>query len=48
MNGLSIDDIKALQEAYRKDFGQEISVEEAEVLGSQLISLLRIVYIPKN
>lgn len=42
--------IKDFQDAYFKDFGEEISKEEAEAMGQRLISLLSVIYkpIPKN
>ncbi len=38
--------IKAFQEAYKKDFGKEISAEEAEAMGQRLISLFSVIYKP--
>lgn len=38
--------IHAFQEAYRKDFGEEVSEEQAQLLGSQLLQLMSIVYRP--
>lgn len=36
--------IKKLQEIYRKEYGVEISAEEAKVLGEYLVNFYRAVY----
>ena len=43
---LSAESIKEFQEAYKKDFGKEITPEEAEELGRSLITLLSVIYKP--
>lgn len=40
---LSEDDIKKFQEIYQKEFGKEISKEEALKQGTKLITLMKIV-----
>ena len=36
--------VKELQEIYRRNYGEEISVAEAQELGEYLVGLLRVVY----
>lgn len=38
--------IKDFQEAYKKDFGEDISPQEAEEIGSSLINLMKVIYRP--
>ncbi len=47
---LTLEAIEEFREAYRKDFGREISKEEAEELGIRLITLFSVIYkpLPKN
>lgn len=47
---LTTEAIKDFQEAYKRDFGEEISAEEAEAMGQRLISLFSVIYkpIPKS
>lgn len=42
--------IKDFQDAYKRDFGEEISAEEAQAMGQRLISLFSVIYklIPKS
>ncbi|MFA6305631.1 MAG: hypothetical protein WC651_02795 [Candidatus Gracilibacteria bacterium] len=50
MMKLTPEAIQEFQDAYRKDFGLEVSKEEAEQLGLRLITLFSVIYkpIPKN
>jgi len=43
---LSKEAIKEFQDIYYKEFGREISDQEAQELGGNLLSLFRIVYHP--
>ena len=43
---LDFETIKAFQEAYKKDFGEEITEEEAEKIGNNLTNLFQVIYKP--
>lgn len=38
--------IEEFREIYKKEFGESISADQARVLATQLISLIRVVYQP--
>lgn len=42
------EDLEKLQKLYRDRYGKELSLEEAEDLGTRILGLLRVVYSPLN
>lgn len=45
---LSKDAIKEFQEIYTKEYGEEISFEEAQEKGERLVRLYKVIYKPKD
>jgi hypothetical protein len=45
---LSPEDITEFKKAYRLDMGEDLPDEEAEKLGTELVRLFELIYLPEN